>query len=175
MMADVSLKRQENAQNKDEKAKPSKTKRKLIILAGIVSLLLLLGLRISVQQLKSYPVIFAEVPVNSSEAAFVDRSNDDSSFISWMEQEHDRQQSEMARSKEIIQDWMAKYLIWHGEQRKKLLNNTGNDIKYLVVRCLNGEKCGGLSDRLKPMPFFFDVGSNDSTSAFNTLEETNRP
>ena len=29
-----------------------------------------------------------------------------------------------------------------------------HDVKYLVVRCLEGEVCGGFSDRMKGMPFY---------------------
>lgn len=84
--------------------------------------------------------------------------SEDTAYAKWTEQERDKRQMKFARSKEIIPIWMAKYLTWHIEQRQKLRYNNSlsgdDDIKYLVVRCLEREKCGGLSDRMQPMPFY---------------------
>lgn len=50
----------------------------------------------------------------------------------------------LQRSKdEIIPIWMVEYLEWHAQQRNNITENT----KFLVVRCLRNERCGGLSDR----------------------------
>ncbi len=46
--------------------------------------------------------------------------------------------------------WLQEYFNWHREQTSS--NNP--DTKYIVMSCLPEDTCGGLSDRLRPMPFF---------------------
>ncbi|KAL7536846.1 hypothetical protein ACHAWF_005589 [Thalassiosira exigua] len=82
-----------------------------------------------------------------------------SARAAWFERERYDQRAKISRSREIIPIWMSEYFAWHQEQREKVGNNTGDDVKYLVVRCLQGEKCGGLSDRMKPMPFYLMVAN----------------
>jgi hypothetical protein len=52
--------------------------------------------------------------------------------------------------------WMKKYFRWHHQQRRDFLNpQSWNDtsMRYLIMECLeNHPKCGGSSDRLKPLP-----------------------
>jgi len=54
-----------------------------------------------------------------------------------------------------LPQWTKDYFDWHREQT--LTINTCNfmDFKYLIMRCSNKEeKCGGLGDRLRSIPFF---------------------
>jgi len=84
-------------------------------------------------------------------------------FKEWIEQEQETFHSRFVRSIERIPPWMKKYLAWHREKRRLLLEETNItksiDTKYLVVRCLKNEVCGRLTDRLKPMPFYLMVAN----------------
>lgn len=85
-------------------------------------------------------------------------------FLEWHKNEQREHQILLDRSKTIIPEWMSKYVSWHQEQRKILensKNNTAalNDMKFMVVRCLENQKCGGLSDRMKPLPFYLMVAN----------------
>ena len=79
-------------------------------------------------------------------------------FNEWIVQQQDKFHSQVVRLIERIPSWMKKYLAWHREKRRLLLEETNmtksNDTKYLVVRCLRNEVCGRLTDRVKPMPFY---------------------
>jgi len=46
--------------------------------------------------------------------------------------------------------WLRNYFEWHGEQTRNLSNET----KYIVLMCHGIKKCGGVSDRLRPLPFY---------------------
>jgi len=83
------------------------------------------------------------------------------SFTNWVEKEHERRRIEIAKSKDIfLPNWMLDYMKFHDEHRSRLANYTSSvDIKYLVVRCLEREVCGGFSDRMKAMPFYIMVAS----------------
>lgn len=77
-----------------------------------------------------------------------------SSYDSWAASEHNLRQIQIANSKDVfLPDWMLDYMIWHNDTRSSTSSNS-TDTKYLVVRCLKKEVCGGLSDRLKAMPFY---------------------
>ena len=76
-----------------------------------------------------------------------------SSFNTWINKEHESRRIEITKSKDIfLPDWMIGYMNFHDEQRSRLANTTSSatnatdDIKYLVVRCLEREVCGGFSD-----------------------------
>lgn len=69
-----------------------------------------------------------------------------SSFTNWVDKEHERRRIEIAKSKDaFLPDWMLGYMDFHDEQRSRLANTTSSttnatdDIKYLVVRCLERE------------------------------------
>jgi hypothetical protein len=52
--------------------------------------------------------------------------------------------------------WMKDYFDWHVQQKQRLTPTNWNDTKqfrYLILRCYRiDERCGGVSDRLKPVP-----------------------
>jgi hypothetical protein len=65
-----------------------------------------------------------------------------------------------------IPDWMKDYFDWHTQQIPKLNENNWRDSKYLVLSCeLKTERCGGVSDRLKPIPLIL-LAANRSQRLF---------
>lgn len=94
--------------------------------------------------------------------------DDDELFLEWNENEQRTRQILLERSKTIIPEWMANYVTWHQEQRRilfdhnKISNDTASDdidMKFMVIRCIESQKCGGLSDRMKPLPFYLMVAN----------------
>ena len=62
-----------------------------------------------------------------------------------------------------LPEWMKDYFAWHNEQVRQLTVHNWNDttasnpvrrrFQFIVLRCfVQDERCGGLSDRLKPLP-----------------------
>jgi hypothetical protein len=52
-----------------------------------------------------------------------------------------------------IPAWMQKYFEWHRDTRYSLSEKNWKKSKYLVMECLEShDRCGGLSDRLRPIP-----------------------
>ena len=53
--------------------------------------------------------------------------------------------------------WMTSYLNWHHHSRRRLIDNPESygEYRYFVMQCIKGQDyhCGGLSDRLKPLPW----------------------
>eukprot|EP00934_Nitzschia_sp_Nitz4_P005259 Nitzschia sp. Nitz4//scaffold9_size221794//195908//196897//NITZ4_001381-RA/size221794-exonerate_protein2genome-gene-0.25-mRNA-1//1//CDS//3329561106//5249//frame0 len=55
---------------------------------------------------------------------------------------------------------MQDYFQWHSKVRSELNETNWRSQKYLILRCSDAEhKCGGLADRLKPLPFFIRVAA----------------
>lgn len=53
----------------------------------------------------------------------------------------------------IFPDWMRTYMDWHSSVVGTLHVDNWQNYKYLVLRCYRkDERCGGVSDRLKPVP-----------------------
>jgi hypothetical protein len=49
--------------------------------------------------------------------------------------------------------WMQDYVIWHHTQVQRLSADNWRTYRFVVARCLDSDvTCGGLSDRLKPLP-----------------------
>ncbi|CAB9510304.1 expressed unknown protein [Seminavis robusta] len=57
--------------------------------------------------------------------------------------------------------WMQDYATWHEETRARLNETNWNLLpnRYLVMVARRGERAGGLTDRLKPLPFFLKVAA----------------
>ena len=51
--------------------------------------------------------------------------------------------------------WLKDYFQWHSDQ----VQNANNNTKYLVATCLDRDKCGGFSDRIRPLPYMLLVAS----------------
>ncbi|CAJ1933256.1 unnamed protein product [Cylindrotheca closterium] len=53
-----------------------------------------------------------------------------------------------------LPDWIEGYKIWHKRQRRKYDREKATDVKFLVVVCLKRTQCGGLSDRVRSIPYW---------------------
>lgn len=52
-----------------------------------------------------------------------------------------------------IPDWMKEYFDWHTQQLSKINETNWKSFKYFILSCKKSyERCGGVSDRLKPVP-----------------------
>jgi len=61
--------------------------------------------------------------------------------------------SSLGLSKEFPR-WMKTYFNWHRKRRLSLNETNWKSQKYLMLRCTHEDKkCGGLADRLKPLPY----------------------
>lgn len=54
----------------------------------------------------------------------------------------------------ILPHWLQGYKTWHKRQRRRYDKEGGNDVKFLVVACLKRTQCGGLSDRVRSIPYW---------------------
>jgi hypothetical protein len=58
--------------------------------------------------------------------------------------------------------WMRDYMLWHRQRRQELVlhhksskeEDAWKEQPLLIVRCLEHDRCGGTSDRLKSLPIF---------------------
>lgn len=99
---------------------------------------------------------------NQSAGASNTTSRSSYSYLEWSENEKRTRDFQLLRSKsDVIPEWMSKYVDWHQEQRRILARNDNataiNEMKFMVVRCIKNQKCGGLSDRLKPLPAYMMI------------------
>lgn len=54
---------------------------------------------------------------------------------------------------DILPDWMTSYIHWHQQTKSSLTLSNHKQQKYLILTCRQQDRtCGGLSDRLKPLP-----------------------
>ncbi|KAG7369771.1 hypothetical protein IV203_027517 [Nitzschia inconspicua] len=52
-----------------------------------------------------------------------------------------------------LPQWMEDYFVWHNHTKSNLNKANWNSTKYLIIGCFESHKnCGGISDRLKPLP-----------------------
>jgi hypothetical protein len=57
-------------------------------------------------------------------------------------------------SSQALPQWMTDYFDWHNQTKSSLNEDNFNDTKYIIMSCeKNHPSCGGISDRLKPLPF----------------------
>jgi len=54
---------------------------------------------------------------------------------------------------------MQEYFTWHKQQTSQLTPETWNKHKFLILGCRTKHRCGGLSDRMKPLPLFILVAN----------------
>lgn len=52
----------------------------------------------------------------------------------------------------LVPEWVRSYAVWHQEQLRYHLNDPST--KFLTVTCHKDYACGGLSDRLRTLPYF---------------------
>jgi hypothetical protein len=48
--------------------------------------------------------------------------------------------------------WMTDYFAWHKKTRSELNESNWKSTRYLTLSCINKNSCGGVSDRLRPLP-----------------------
>ena len=67
----------------------------------------------------------------------------------------------------VLPPWMKEYFAWHRDQRKLMHETNWQDFRYLVVECTNtGTKCGGTSDRLRPVPYYVRLAAETKRVLF---------
>ena len=73
---------------------------------------------------------------------------------------YDRTKDFLYRQSSKLPNWMKEYFDWHNAQVSKINSCNYQDYRYMVLRCSNEErKCGGLSDRIKSVPFFIALAA----------------
>jgi len=97
-------------------------------------------------RVQSLPKIDEETEITASASQ---RDNTGSSFLT-MYGEH-----RVQHAIESLPKWLQDYFAWHRDQTAK----QSPDTKYLVISCIAEDKCGGFSDRLRPLPFFLFIAS----------------
>lgn len=59
-----------------------------------------------------------------------------------------------------IPTWIKDYFAWHSETKKALTKENWKKTRYLLMQCRHSDNhCGGVSDRLRPMPFMILVAA----------------
>jgi len=51
---------------------------------------------------------------------------------------------------------LQEYFTWHATQRQN--DPEGINTNFLVMTCLMGRKCGGTSDRMRPLAYYLHLG-----------------
>ncbi|CAJ1888196.1 unnamed protein product [Cylindrotheca closterium] len=73
-----------------------------------------------------------------------------------------------------IPKWMTSYFQWHSQQLELIhdqnqddgMNNQWRHHKVLLVRCMDDDRCGGTSDRLKSIPLFLILAAKTNRLVF---------
>jgi hypothetical protein len=66
-----------------------------------------------------------------------------------------------------IPDWLRRYFEWHKAKTSSLSEKTWKQSNYLVMECLEyHERCGGLSDRLRPIPTLLLIAAQSERLLF---------
>lgn len=60
--------------------------------------------------------------------------------------------SQVQESLSVVPQWLKEYLEWHREQRLHHMDDPNT--KFLTLACHRDFPCGGVSDRLRPLPYF---------------------
>lgn len=68
------------------------------------------------------------------------------------------QEEQLNQHLQSLPQWMNEYFQWHSQQLPTILqhqqNSTWQNHRLLIVRCMDNDRCGGTSDRLKSVPLF---------------------
>jgi hypothetical protein len=60
----------------------------------------------------------------------------------------------------LLPAWLQEYFGWHHQKRAQLTAENWKEHKYLIMSCLKGHKCGGVTDRLRPLPALLRAAYN---------------
>ena len=66
----------------------------------------------------------------------------------------------------MVPEWLKDYFEWHQEQRAKLTPDNFREHRYVIMTCLRGAKCGGMTDRLRPILTHLKVAHMSSRLLF---------
>jgi len=68
-------------------------------------------------------------------------------------QQHQQLHAKNASTQESnLPQWMEEYFEWHRSIKSNLTRSNSNSTKFLILSCVKDKSCGGISDRLKPLP-----------------------
>jgi hypothetical protein len=71
--------------------------------------------------------------------------------------------------------WMKQYFSWHRDQLRRINEGNWQEYRYIVMACLKrSPKCGGTSDRLRPLPFVVRVAAETDRLLFIVWEKPAR-
>ena len=66
-----------------------------------------------------------------------------------------RRRRKQNKNSDSLPKWMKTYFQFHAKKRQNLNETNWESQKYLILRCSEEDaRCGGVPDRLKPLPFF---------------------
>jgi hypothetical protein len=65
-----------------------------------------------------------------------------------------------ADSASSLPSWLREYAQWHNDQRQQWNETSFRSMRYLIMTCASGEKCGGASDRLRPVLALLRLAAN---------------
>lgn len=67
----------------------------------------------------------------------------------------------------VLPQWMKDYFVFHRQQRQRINGDNWSNYRYLVVACTKAStKCGGTSDRLRPIPYYIRVAAETKRILF---------
>ena len=68
-------------------------------------------------------------------------------------EQHGGNSTDLLKEENKFPQWMEEYLAWHRATKSQLTRSNWNTTKYLIAGCFETyHHCGGISDRLKPLP-----------------------
>lgn len=67
----------------------------------------------------------------------------------------------------VIPQWLREYIEWHQEQRLYHMNDPST--KFITLACHRDYPCGGVSDRLRPLPYFLLAAYKMKRVFFNKM------
>ena len=70
-------------------------------------------------------------------------------------------------SSTVLPQWMKDYFVWHRQQRQLINREHWRNFRFLVAECTEqATKCGGTSDRLRPLPYLIRVAAETDRILF---------
>ena len=108
--------------------------------------------------LKSHAVVSPTIPTESSipqqsqdinTTTTVPPIHSNSSIFSFP---HKIDPTDIWEQSTAVPEWMKDYFAWHKQERAKVHWRNWRHFRYLIGFCNGRQKCGGASDRLKPLP-----------------------
>lgn len=70
--------------------------------------------------------------------------------------------------------WMKMYLTWHKEAKANITESNWKDQRYLIMTCYNGQACGNVNSRLRPLPAHIRIAANTKRILLIHWDKPNR-